>query len=47
MFKLKEVEPWEKKRKEAIRKLINEGEKFKDKSVEKWKKKRLSSERGG
>ena len=39
MFKLKEVEPWEKKRKEAIRKLINEGEKFKDKSVEKWKKK--------
>lgn len=39
VFELKEVDPWEEKRKKAIQKLIEEGEKFKKDSLEKWENK--------
>ncbi|MHA1489956.1 MAG: hypothetical protein ACTSRI_09895 [Promethearchaeota archaeon] len=45
MFRLKEIDPWEEKRKKAIDKLLNEGEKFKKNSLEKWNKKINKSEK--
>ena len=45
MFKLKEIDTWEIKRKEAINKLIKKGEKFKKESIEKWKDKLRNSKK--
>lgn len=39
MFKLKEVDPLDEKRKEKLGKLIEEGERFKKKSLERWNNK--------
>jgi len=45
MFNLKEIDTWEIKRKETIKKLIKKGEKFKKESIEKWKEKMRNSKK--